>query len=117
VLHFEHNFLEHRIRVTAPEPLPTGEGSVGFLLGEAGEDGAQLTLLQGERAVAEAILPRVSFHLSFFGLDAGRDPVSAVSTLYEAPFSFPVDQLDKVTLTFTEAVDEEELEALRTATD
>src|SRR5699024_8417034 len=40
VLHFEHNFLEHRIRVTAPEPLPNGERSVGFLLGEAGEDGA-----------------------------------------------------------------------------
>ncbi len=112
-LAFEHHFLDHRVVVTAPEPLPAGSQAVGFALRVADDQSAHVWLLQGDSVVAEGSIPRTSGHLSFYGLDVGHDPVSPVSEAYESPYEFPAGMLDKVTLHFTEPADMADISAVR----
>lgn len=112
-LTYEHHFLDRRVTVSAPEPLAAGTQTVGVALRVNDDQSAHVWVLQGAGPVADGVVPRTSGHLSFFGLDVGHDPVSPVSTAYEAPYEFPAAMLDKVTLHFTEPADMADILAVR----
>ncbi|KUL55383.1 hypothetical protein ADL22_00350 [Streptomyces sp. NRRL F-4489] len=108
-LAFEHHALGERVVCRADTEAPTGDCAVGFTLSRAGDRSAEVTLVQAGRTVGKAAIPVTSPHLSFWGLDAGRDPVSQVSSAYEGEFPFPADVLDAVTLDFLGASTPEEV--------
>lgn len=98
VLHFEHVSLGVRTLCRAGERVPLGPVNVGFRLRPGEQSTSTVELLHGEAVVGEAVIPRVSNHLSFWGLSICADPVSQVSTHYGGNFSFPAAALDKVVL-------------------
>ena len=57
------------------------------------------------RLVAEAGVGDASRHLSFWGLDIGRDAAVPVSDAYKAPFAFPQAKLDRIEMRFFENLD------------
>jgi arylsulfatase len=50
-------------------------------------------------------------------MDIGADPVSTVSTEYEAPFAFPAAAIERVVLRFRDAPDLEDLAELIESTE
>lgn len=118
-LRFEHHFLGERTVLRAPQPLPDGTEHVGFVLGrhERSTGAAAAAVMVDGQAVARSVVPRTSGHLSFYGLDVGRDPVSAVSAHYQPPFHFPSTMLSHVTIQFREATDLTDLAGVRLATE
>ncbi|MDO5675970.1 MAG: arylsulfatase [Propionibacteriaceae bacterium] len=107
-LHFEHHFMEQRVVLSSAEPLGAGDQAVGFALKVDEDKSARVTLLAGPREQESARINRVSGHLSFYGLDVGKDPVSPVSEAYAAPFAFPEAMLHNVQIHFTEELDLDE---------
>ena len=61
------------------------------------------------KLVAEAGVGDASRHLSFWGLDIGRDAAVPVSDAYEAPFAFPQEKLDRIEMRFFESPDPENI--------
>lgn len=104
---FEHGFVGRRHRF---EGAISGTARSVCLRLEHGQGAsAQITLLADGQKIGEGLLPETASHLSFWGLDIGRDAALPVSQSYTAPFAFPLPLLDKVTLSFLEPVNEETL--------
>ncbi|WP_166851215.1 arylsulfatase [Isoptericola sp. BMS4] len=104
---FEHGHLQDHVLVTAPlGPAPVV--SAGFRL-RTGDDGSGLvTLLAGGDEVATARVPRVSSHLSFWGLDVGHAPRSTFSERFTPPFALPDDALERVDVVVHASADDVE---------
>ncbi|MFE4197250.1 arylsulfatase [Paenarthrobacter sp. NPDC056912] len=117
VLIFEHHSLGTRVVLKSDTALPAGTHRVGLRLTPSADQGARVELLHGDHVVAETGIPRTSSHLSFWGMDIGSDPVSTVSTEYEAPFAFPGDGIERVVLRFMDAPDLEDLAELIESTE
>ncbi len=116
-VNFEHHFMDHRVHLRSPHPLAAGDQNAGFSLKVHEDNTATVILAAAGHALGTDTIPRVSGHLSFFGLDIGKDPVSTVSPSYEAPFAFPENQLTHVEIEFTEDVDKVELARTMEATE
>lgn len=112
---FEHVCLGLRDRITAP--LPCSVDGCGFVMTVAGDRTATLRLLADGAEIGQGRLRTTSGHLSFWGLDVGRDVGRAVSADYVVPFAFPVEALDRVVLRFFEDIDAETAAAMAEATE
>ena len=55
--------------------------------------------------VDQVHIPQVAGHLSFWGMDIGRDAGQQVSPAYSGEFAFPDQVLDKVVIRFIEQAD------------
>ena len=106
---FEHVRMGDRVTVVAP--LAKGAVSVAMTLQVSAENSAKLRLFADRVELAQGDIPRVSSHLSFWGLDVGRDAGLPVSQAYSAPYAYPQDRLDRVVLRFFDAVNASELAA------
>ncbi|MDE2914761.1 MAG: arylsulfatase [Paracoccaceae bacterium] len=62
-------------------------------------------LFADDQLLAEAEVGYASHHLSFWGLDIGRDAALPVSDAYDAPFAFPEAKLDRVVVRFFKDLD------------
>lgn len=110
---FEHVFVGRR-HVFKGE-ISGSEKTVSVRLKHGTANDALVELSADGQQVGSGHLPETASHLSFWGLDIGRDAAQPVSRSYLAPFEFPVHLLDKVTLKFLEPVDEASLaESLET---
>jgi arylsulfatase len=117
VLIFEHNALGVRVVLKSDVVLPTGTHTVGVRLTPLEDNAGLVELLHGDDVVASTGVPRTSSHLSFWGMDIGADPVSTVSTEYEAPFAFPAAAIDRAVLRFRDAPDLDDLAELIASTE
>ncbi|QOL79668.1 hypothetical protein [Pseudooceanicola spongiae] len=70
---------------------------------------ATARLFCGGSQIAEAAIPITSNHLSFWGLDIGRDPISAVSHAYSEPFAYPETHLDRIVMKFFDEINEADM--------
>lgn len=108
-LHFEHVRIGQRAKVSAPLPDSFGRCSVVL---HVHEDSTATAILFVDRVrLASCSIPLVSLHLSFWGLDVGRDAAIPVSGDYVAPFAFSEDDLAYVTLRFFEPLTAEQIAA------
>lgn len=117
VLIFEHHALGTRVVLKSDTELPSGTYAVGLRLTPLEDRAARVELLHLDEVVASAFIPHTSGHLSFWGMDIGSDPVSTVSTEYEAPFAFPEAGIDRVVLRFRDSPVLEDLAELIASTE
>ena len=108
-LWFEHARIGKRCEVS--EALPQGVRRASVVIHVGDDHSAQVLLFADRTRLAEGRIPLVSTHLSFWGLDVGRDAGLPVSARYEAPFAFPQAGLDRVVLRFFEAASAQEIAA------
>lgn len=106
---FEHVMLGQRVELTVP--LRGNLERCGVVLHVAGDRSATAILFANRMRLARAAIPLVSSHLSFWGLDIGRDAGIAVSNSYEGPFAFPDADLDRIVLRFFEDITAQEIAA------
>lgn len=99
-LAFEHHALGNRVTCVADRPLPSGDSAPGVRLERRDDGSAAVTLLHGDIAVGKAELPHTHRHLSFRGLDVGKDTGRPVSSAYSGEFQFPSLVLDHVVIEF-----------------
>lgn len=114
-LRFEHAFLGHRDTVTGD--LPTGTRDLVAVLHVAPDDSATVHLFADRRRIGRGHLRAVANHLSFWGLDVGRDVGGPVSPSYPGQFPFPDGLLERIELRFLESASAEDLAALIEATE
>ena len=97
-LYFEHVWMGDRIRVDAAVDRDAEWCGVRMRVCE--EARCKVALATEKGVVARTEIPKVAVHLSFWGLDVGRDAGKPVSDAYSAPFEFPDRLLDRVALRF-----------------
>lgn len=97
---FEH--VRRRKRTVLRAPIPPSATRCGLKLEREGQ-GAAIRLTADGEEIAEGTIPRISLHLSFWGLDVGRDAGRAVSPAYAAPFAIADAALERVEIAFTDA--------------
>jgi arylsulfatase A-like enzyme len=114
---FEHNHLGTRVVLKSDAPVPEGDATVGFRLTQQEGRAATVELFQQGTVTGRAVVPQVSGHLSFWGMDVGADPVSTVSADYAAPFAMAGNVLDRVVLRFDAGPDLEDLADLMASTE
>jgi arylsulfatase len=108
-LWFEHVRLGKRTEVSAQIQHPIGRCSVALHV--ANDLSATAILFADRVRCAECKIPQVATHLSFWGLDIGRDAAIPVSSRYHAPFPFPEAGIDRVILRFFDEVTAQEMAA------
>ncbi len=106
-LHFEHVRLGDRVTLSAPADGPVHRCSV--VIHVADDHSASAILFANRKRLGQRRIPLVSTHLSFWGLDVGRDAGIPVSDAYTAPFPFPDTELDRVVMRFYESITAEEI--------
>ncbi len=106
-LHFEHVRLGDRVTLSAPTGEPVHRCSV--VIHVADDHSASAILFANRKRLGQRRIPLVSTHLSFWGLDVGRDAGIPVSDAYKAPFPFPDTELDRVVMRFYESITAEEI--------
>lgn len=116
-LHFEHLCLGNRVICRADRPNVAGNISVGFRLVRGAVRSAVLELLHENDVVGSVDIPHTSGHLSFFGLAAGSDPISQVSTAYQGEFAFPPESLDRVVIDYLDLMEPEASASMSIATE
>jgi arylsulfatase len=79
---FEYNSLGKRSVFTSDDPIPLGPATLEFRLHRTGCNKGQGTLLIDGVEVASGEIPRLLHHLSFIGLQVGRNRYSPVSPQY-----------------------------------
>lgn len=99
---FEHVVLGERVICVGEADLPSGGCIVGFMLARRADGSARVILFQDKTVVGDADIRITSGHLSFWGMDVGRDAVSQVSSAYDGDFPFPPTALSGVTIEFLE---------------
>ena len=114
-LHFEHVRIGQRAKVSAA--LPTAFHRCSVVLHVHDDSSATAILFADRVRLASGQVPLVSLHLSFWGMDIGRDAAIPVSRNYAAPFAFPEGELDHVTIRFFEALTAEQIAAELEATE
>lgn len=117
VLHFEHTSLGQRIHVASVKPVPPVHQRLSVRILPHPDRSAEVELFADRVPLGSGTIPRVSAHLSFWGLDVGSDPVSQVSTRYTGTFPFDSRYLRWVSLNFEESPDVEDLAETMLATD
>ena len=100
LLHYEHIRMGDLIEVIAE--LPDSLHQCSFVLIADGTGGAEIKLFANKNLIGSGQIPKTSHHLSFCGLDVGRDSGLAVSKQYEGPFNFSEQLLDHVVIRFFE---------------
>ncbi|MEW9834243.1 arylsulfatase [Mesorhizobium marinum] len=108
-LWFEHIKLGRRTEVSAPLRRAITRCSVVVHVGD--HSAATAILFADCLRLSECRIPAVATHLSFWGLDVGRDAALPVSTRYQAPFAFPEAGLDRVVMRFFDDVSAQEIAA------
>ncbi len=108
-LMFEHHMLESRQRCVGLTKLPDGLCEVGFTLLRQPDGSATVHLFSDQEVIAQVRIPHTSGHLSFWGLDVGRDRVSQVSQHYPDAFPFSSRSLIDVSIDFLENVSVEKM--------
>lgn len=108
-LQFHHVQLGKRDTVSAA--LPQGTERCSLALHVAQNGSAEAYLFADGRKIAQAPVSRTAGHLSFWGIDVGRDVGIAVSDSYDVPFAFPRDRLDRVVVRFFEDIEATDLAA------
>ncbi len=106
-LHFEHVRLGDRVVLEAEPNEPMHRCSV--VIHVADDHSASAILFANRKKLGQRRIPLVSTHLSFWGLDVGRDAGIPVSDAYTAPFPFPDTELDRVVMRFYESITAEEI--------
>lgn len=106
---FEHVRIGVRASVSAP--LPPNVTRCSVVIHVADDHSASAILFANRVRLAQSPIPLVSSHLSFWGLDIGRDRGIPVSSNYDAPFAFPERDLDRVVLRFFEEITAQEIAA------
>lgn len=102
-LRFEHVQLGSRTVCTADTDLPTGTFEAGFVLRGHEGPSADVLLLQNGTGVGSARIPVTATHLSFWGLDVGKDAADPVSTAYAGAFPYHAASFEQITIEFLEA--------------
>ncbi|WP_424988077.1 arylsulfatase [Microbulbifer sp. S227A] len=97
---FEHVRMGHRVGASAA--LDQGATTCGIRVMVNPDAGAVATLVANDRELARLVIPKVALHLSFWGLDVGRDAGLPVSTSYPPGFAFSDTVLDRVVMRFLE---------------
>lgn len=87
-------------RTVISAPAPIGTTKFSLTLHVTDDRSATLRLFADRREIAAGRIPKVSSHLSFWGLDVGRDAAIPVSDAYPAPFAYPETGLDRVVMRF-----------------
>jgi arylsulfatase len=105
VLHFEHLCLGQRVVCKASKTSPIGNAKLGFKLTRGAVRSAIVELLHDDEVVGRAEIPHTSGHLSFFGLAAGSDPISQVSTAYQGDYAFPHEVLNQVIIDYLDLLE------------
>ncbi|WP_281242099.1 arylsulfatase [Ruania alba] len=105
---FEHVAIGERVRVQG-RLTTAGDVTVGFEVRTADDHSAQVRLLQGEEEIGKVDVPFTFGHLSFWGVDVGRDRLCQVSDAYPGEFAFPDEVLDRVEITVLSALNEDDL--------
>ena len=106
---FEH--VRFGERHTSAGRLPKGTERASLVIKVAHDRSARAMLFADGSAIGDGQIPQVSPHLSFWGLDVGRDAGPPVSDSYQAPFAFPDHALDRLVMRFFEDVEVEKLAA------
>lgn len=107
---FEHVRLGRIDRVEAD--MPNGAKRCSVTLHVSDTKSAQVRLFADRRTIGKGRIETTSSHLSFWGLDVGRDVGRTVSEAYAAPFAFPTQRLDRIVMRFFEDVTAETLAAM-----
>jgi arylsulfatase len=108
-LWFEHVRMGHRAALSGP--VAKGAKRCSLVLHVSDDMSATARLFCDRRQVSEGAIPKVSSHLSFWGLDVGRDSSVPVSARYDAPFIYPEPHLDRVVMRFFDEVEINKLAA------
>ena len=95
---FEHVHLMKRVSVSAP--IDPAVQQCGLRLDVRPDLTARANLMLGKEVAAGLEIPKVALHLSFWGIDVGRDGGVPVSEAYWGEFAFPTDKLARVVLRF-----------------
>lgn len=114
-LWFEHIYLGRRDGAHAA--LPGTFETLTAVLHVAVNDSATIQLFADRQRIGRGTVERVANHLSFWGIDVGRDAGTPVSHAYSGSFPYAKDQLDRVELRFFEGASAEDIAALLEATE
>ena len=106
-LHFEHIRMGKRTAVDGM--LPKILKSCSLTMNVQADYSAKLDLKANDKQIGQGKIPRISNHLSFYGMDIGRDAAQRVSKNYESEFVFPKYKLKKISMRFYDYLNTEEL--------
>ena len=107
LLTYEYVHLGDHRKVCGPLPGETQTCSLACYVNANKQIHARL--FAGDQLIAEADMGNATHHLSFRGLDVGRDAALPVSDAYEAPFAFCPEKLDRIVMRFFEDLEPESL--------
>ncbi|MGH7736914.1 MAG: arylsulfatase [Candidatus Tyrphobacter sp.] len=97
---FEHVVLGVRTTCASDLSVPEGDCSLRCSIDPRENRSADVRLFVNGELAAAARIPRTLLHLSFWGIDVGRDRATPVSTAYPAEFPFSPHVLERVTIEF-----------------
>lgn len=106
---FEHIALRERTVCISEHIVPLGDCDLRCSIGRRSDRSADVRMFVNNRLVGTTVIPRTLLHLSFWGIDVGRDRAGSVSSAYTGEFPFSKSVLQSVTLDFTEPVHVEDL--------
>lgn len=115
ILWFEHVYLGRRDISQAP--LAAHPQTLSVVLHVADDDHATVQFFADRQRIGRGEVAQVANHLSFWGIDVGRDGGTKVSNAYSGPFPIPDSLLDRVELHFFEDATAEDIAALLEATE
>ena len=106
---FEHVALGERTVCVSKRALPVGDCDLKCSIGHHSDRSADVRMFANGRLVATGLIARTLLHLSFWGIDVGRDRAGSVSHAYTGEFPFSPSVLESVTLNFSESYHLEDL--------
>lgn len=106
-LFFEHVRMGNRINVSGE--LSENHNQCSLALDVQFDFSAKVSLTSNGDKIGKGIIPRISNHLSFWGMDVGRDAVKRVSNNYSSEFLFPKHKIEKIVINFFEDLSSEKL--------
>jgi len=115
ILNFEHIWKKRVTHISGK--LPKGTTECGLRWEVMGDNSAKATLFVGTTDLASGTAERTANHLSFWGIDVGRDAGRPVSASYAAPNPFPENGLDRIVMTFLEPLDHKAAAATQAVTE
>lgn len=102
-LAFEHVALGMRTVCISEQEIPLGDNVLTCSIAHHSDRSAAVRLFVNGQLVGTTVILQTLLHLSFWGIDVGRDRASSVSQAYQGEFPFSPTVLEYVTLSFSEA--------------
>lgn len=102
---FEHVALNERTVCTSEGTLPVGDCDLTCSIRGRSDKSAQVRMFADGQLVGSTVIPRTLLHLSFWGIDVGRDRAGSVSRAYTGEFPFSLSVLESVALSFSQPHD------------